>query len=404
MSAEVKQVIDELGRAFEEFKHENNQRLIAIEKGDSTADIEAKLAKINEAFDELTAAKDRIEKLENRSNRIGALSGDEAVSEHRSAFDKYITKGDSSELGALQQKAMQTGVDGDGGFAVPEEISRSIMDLLIEVSPIRSIARVIPISTPDYKELVNTRGTTSGWVGETAPRPETDTPTLVEVPIPQGEIYANPAATQHALDDVFFDVENFISVNVAEEFSLQEGAAFVSGNGTNKPSGFLSGATAATADGARAFGTIEHVATGVADNWAATRPHETLVDLIYKMKRGYLPNAHWVTNRGILAEIRKFVDGNGNLIWQPGLQQGQPQMLLGYPVTEAEDMPARAADALSIAFGDFHRGYLITDRIGVRVLRDPLTNKPYIHFYTTKRVGGALVDSEAIKVIKFAVA
>ena len=272
---------------------------------------------------------------------------------------------------------------------------------MVDISPIRSIAGQISVSTPDYHKLVNTRGTASGWVGEATARTETATAALAEVIPSMGEIYANPASTQQALDDLFFDVESWIAGEVATEFAVEEGLAFVSGDGTNKPKGFLDYTTAATADGVRAFGTIQHFATGVSADYAATDPHEIFIDIAYGVKAGMRAGSRWVTNKATLAGIRKMKDGSGDLIWKAGLAEGQPQTLMGYPITEAEDMPDVAADSLSIAFGNFQRGYLIVDRIGTRSLRDPFTNKPYVHFYTTKRLGGAVIDSEAIKVIKF---
>lgn len=219
-----------------------------------------------------------------------------------------------------------------------------------------------------------------------------------------GEIYANPQATQTMLDDVFFNAEAWIQDEIATEFMYQEGAAFVVGNGTNKPKGFLAYATAATADSARADGTIEHVATGVAGDFAASNKGDALINLVYKLKAGHRAGAVFTINKALLGEIRGFKNGDNDYIWRPGLDAGQPSTLLGYNVIEIEDMPTKAANSLSVAFGNFKAGYTIVDRMGARTLRDPFTNKPYVGFYTTKRVGGMLVDSEAIKVLKFSVA
>ncbi|MCG8094899.1 MAG: phage major capsid protein [Candidatus Thiodiazotropha endolucinida] len=265
---------------------------------------------------------------------------------------------------------------------------------------------MVPVGTSDYKKLVNTGGLTSGWVSETAARPETNTPQLAEVIPPIGEIYCNPSITQHALDDVFFDAESWLSEEIADEIGVQEGAAFVSGDGINKPKGFLTYTTAATSDASRAFGTIEHVPTGVAGGWPAADADtaDLLIDVVHSLRTPYRQGAVWVMNSTTLSTIRKLKDANGQFIWQNTLVEGQPGMLLGYPVIEAEDMPDIAADSLSVAFGNFDRAYTIVDRMGTRVLRDPYTNKPYVHFYTTKRVGGAVVNSEAIKLIQFGLA
>jgi HK97 family phage major capsid protein len=259
------------------------------------------------------------------------------------------------------------------------------------------------VSTSDYKKLVNVRGTASGWVDEDDARTATASSSMAQVTPFMGEIYANPQATQQMLDDVFFNAEQFIIDECATEFAAKEGAAFVVGDGTKKPKGFCAYTTAATADSSRAFGTLEHVATGVAGDWAASNKADILITLVHKLKAGLRANARWVTNKGLLAEIRTFKDAEGNYLWRPGLEAGQPSTLLGYGITEAEDMPAKAASALSLAFGDFRRGYTIVDRIGTRILRDPYTNKPYVGFYVTKRVGGMVVDSQAIKFVKFAV-
>ncbi|MBV2120512.1 MAG: phage major capsid protein [Candidatus Thiodiazotropha sp. (ex Ctena orbiculata)] len=381
MPSQISSVIEDLGQGFEEFKRKQNDKLQLIT--------------------------DRIDQMETRANRPGVsmgggLSGD--VIEHQNAFSQWVKSGRNEDnLLDLQQKAMSVGVGADGGFAVPTAIDKQIEKLLRSISPIRQIARVVPVGTSDYKKLVNTGGLTSGWVSETAARPETNTPQLAEVIPPIGEIYCNPSITQHALDDVFFDAESWLSEEIADEIGVQEGAAFVSGDGINKPKGFLTYTTAATPDASRAFGTIEHVPTGVAGGWptADADTADLLIDVVHSLRTPYRQGAVWVMNSTTLSTIRKLKDSNGQFIWQNTLVEGQPGMLLGYPVIEAEDMPDIAADSLSVAFGNFDRGYTIVDRMGTRVLRDPYTNKPYVHFYTTKRVGGAVVNSESIKLIKF---
>jgi HK97 family phage major capsid protein len=260
----------------------------------------------------------------------------------------------------------------------------------------------VTVGTSDYKKLVNVNGIASGWVGEAAARPATNTSQLAEVAPPMGEIYANPQVTQQSLDDMFFDVEGELMAQLTEEFAVAEGAAFVSGNGTNKPKGFLDYATAATADGARAFGTLQHIATGVSADFAATNKADKLFELVGALKKGYRQGALWMMNKGTMFEILRFKDVDGQYLWQPSIQDsGLAIRLLGFAVEEAEDMPVKAANSLSVAFGNFRRGYTIVDRVGMRMLRDPYSNKPYVGFYTTKRVGGAVVNSEAIKVLKF---
>jgi HK97 family phage major capsid protein len=288
------------------------------------------------------------------------------------------------------------------GYAVPREIDGSIAATLKSLSPIRSIATVVQTGTSGYRKLVATGATGVGWVGETAARPETGTRSFAEIAPPSGELYANPAASQAMLDDAMFDVETWLADEIAREFAVAEGAAFVSGNGTNRPKGFLDYATTNEVDGTRAFGTLQYLASGAAGAFAASNPQDKLVELVHSLRAPYRQGAAWVMNSDTLARIRKFKTADGAFLWQPGLVEGQAATLLGYPVVEAEDMPAVAANSLSIAFGNFRAGYLIADRGETRILRDPFSNKPFVHFYATKRVGGAVINSEAIKLMKFA--
>lgn len=405
---DTKDLIEQTARAFEEFKKANDARLDKIEKAGATGDLDAKLAKIEEDLSTALGLKAELARIEAKSNLQGLFSGDkpEKTAYKSAFFDRFVRKGeDSAELKDLMRKAWSIGTPADGGYALPEELDRTIEKMLRDVSPVRSVANVVQVGTSDYKKLVNVNGIASGWVGETAARPATNTSQFAEVAPPMGEVYANPQVTQHSLDDMFFNVEQELQDQLMEEFAVAEGAAFVSGNGTNKPKGFLAYTTAATADSSRAFGTIEHVATGVAGDFAASNKADILFTLVSKLKQGYRAGSVWMMNKGLLFEILKFKDTSGQYLWQPSLQaSGISLNLLGFPVVEAEDMPAKAADALAIAFGNFRRAYTIVDRMGIRMLRDPYSNKPYVGFYTTKRVGGAVVNSEAIKVAKFALA
>lgn len=404
---ELKELLEKLQTAFEEFKRTNDERIQKIEKGQGTADLDEKLVKINADLDKFSELKERVEELEASASAPGApgTQKEQAKALAMKAFRGFLA-GDMearaqvleiAEKEGLDVKAINIGTGSDGGVAVPEVISQDIMQEVVDISPIRQIARVVPVGTSDYKELVDTRGTSSGWVGETAARGETNTPSLEEVAPPMGEVYANPRATQWALDDIFFDVEGWLREGVGTEFARQEGAAFITGDGTNKPLGFLSGTPVTTGDDARAFGVLQYLASGAAAN--ITDP-DKLVELTYLIKAAYRQRARWCMNRTTLGVVRLLKDGDSNYIWQPGLERGQPNQLLGYPVTEAEDMPVIAANAFPIAFGDFQRGYVIVDRVGVRMLRDPYTAKPYVQFYTTKRVGGRIKDDNALKLLK----
>jgi HK97 family phage major capsid protein len=326
-----------------------------------------------------------------------ALSG--AKAEGSAFVDKYLRKG--LEAG-VELKAVTGVSDSAGGYAVPEEIDAEIDRVLTSISPIRAIANVVKVGTSGYRKLVTRGGTPSGWVSETAGRPETGTSEFVEVAPPFGELYANPAASQAMLDDAAFDVEAWLANEIATEFARAEGAAFVNGSGVNRPKGFLAAPTAIQVDSIRPFGTLQVVHSGAAGGFPASNPQDKLIDLVQSLRPPYRQGATFVMNSSTAARIRKFKTADGAFVWQPGLTAGQPDSLLGYPVVEAEDMPDVAADSLSIAFGNFRAGYLIAERTETQILRDPFTNKPFVHFYATKRVGGQVVNSEAIKLMKFA--
>lgn len=325
------------------------------------------------------------------------LSGGKASDPVRSAFvDGYLRRGSEVEL-----KSVSGDVPADGGFAVPREIDAVIDRVLHSISPIRAIASVVRVGSAGYRKLVTQNGVTSGWASETATRPETATPTFNEIVPSFGELYANPAATQAMLDDAAFDVEAWLADEIATEFAKAEGAAFINGNGSNRPRGFLTGPTATSSDTTRPFGTLQYVPTGVAGGFAATNPQDKLVELVHALRAPYRQGASWVMNASTLSLIRRFKTNDGAFIWQPSMAAGQPDTLMGYPVVEAEDMPDIAANSVSIAFGNFKAGYLIAERSETNILRDPYTNKPYVHFYATKRLGGALINSAAIKLMKF---
>jgi HK97 family phage major capsid protein len=313
------------------------------------------------------------------------------------AFEGFVRSGATIEMKAF------TGVTGDaGGFAVPKEIDATIDAVLKSVSPIRGIANVVKVGSAGYRKLVTTGGTPSGWAAETDARPGTATPVFTEIAPPMGELYANPSASQAMLDDAAFDVEDWLAGEIAMEFAKAEGAAFVGGSGVSRPKGFLTQPTAATGDAVRPFGTLQYLASGAAGDFAAD-PQERLIDLVQSLRGPYRQGASFVMNASTLARIRKFKTSDGAFVWAPSLAAGQPATLLGYPVVEAEDMPDIGANALSIAFGNFKAGYIIAERTETVILRDPYSNKPFVNFYATKRVGGCVTNSEAIKLMKFAV-
>lgn len=409
--SEVTALVESIQQGFADFKRTNDERLDKLAKGAAAGDFEAKLAAVQADVAKALELRKEIERVEAKTNLHGLIADSNERNPDKAAykqafFDRFVRKGeDSDALRDLQSKAWSVGTPADGGYALPEQIDREIAKLLRDISPMRGLANVVTVGTSDYKKLVNVNGIASGWVGETAARPATATSAFAEVAPPIGELYANPQVTQKALDDLFFDVEAELQSQLLEEFALAEGAAFTSGDGTNKPKGFLAYTTAATADSGRAFGTLEHIATGVAGDFAATNKADIFYSTAAALKRGYRAGAVWQMNKAVMFETMRFKDGQGQYLWQPYLQDsGLGIRMLGWPVVEGEDMPAKAANSLSIAFGNFRTGYTIVDRVGIRMLRDPYTNKPYVGFYTTKRVGGAVINSEAIKLIKFAAA
>jgi HK97 family phage major capsid protein len=282
---------------------------------------------------------------------------------------------------------------------VPEETEAAVIRGVKNISPIRAIAGNRVVSASVYKKPFAITGPSTGWVAETATRPETNSPTLAELTFPTMEIYAMPSATQTLLDDSAVNIDEWLAEEVQIAFAQQEGTAFISGDGTNKPKGFL--AYTKVANGSWSWGNIGYVATGTDGAFDTTDPSDDLIDFIYALKSEYRANAHWVMNRATQATIRKFKDADGNYIWQPAERADLSPTLMNYPVTESEDMPNIASGSYSIAFGDFQRGYLVVDRAGIRVLRDPYSAKPYVLFYTTKRVGGGVQDFDAIKLLKF---
>lgn len=373
--------------------------------GDAIKKIEAEIDKLNEKQAALTVSG-------------GAASADPRTQTaeygvYSKSFNTYFRKGESAITGgehALRdmevKAAMSVGSNPDGGYTVLPEIETAIDAVVKEVSPMRSLATIRPISTMEYQKLVNQHGTASGWVGEQDSRPQTAGAQLSQLKFPVFEIYAMPAASQALLDDSFLDIASWLAGEVQLEFAQKEGQAFISGDGVNKPAGFLGGYPI-VADTAYAWGKIGYIPTGAAGAFKTddTPPKgaDCLIDLYHSLKTAYRTNSTWVANRKSLGAIRKLKDGQGNYLLNMVLRpEGFVEEILGRNAVEMPDMPDIAANSMSVALGDFRRGYIIVDRVGIRVLRDPYTAKPFVLFYTTKRVGGGVQNFEAIKVLKFA--
>jgi HK97 family phage major capsid protein len=425
--------IDRIAGAFEEYKKTNDERLLEL-KGKGSVDplLEAKLRKVDDELNSLTEMKASIESMQTKLARPGALGGGgdrerrgesaEALA-YRQTFLSWVRNpGDPEVRTALQQRAKElrrteaksfggddgfetraaqtvTSTGSAGGFALPEVIEQQIQRLSVDISPIRAISTVRTVGSPDYKELFDVNGAAFEWVGEAGARSQTNTPDLAEVAPTFGMASARPQASEESLDDLFFDVENWLITSAAEAMAQGEGLAFVSGNGTNRPTGFLAGPTPVlTADASRAFGTLQCIPSGQAA--ALPTSADVLFDLVYALRARYRANARWVTSKLVLAALRKYKDTTNQYLWQPSLVAGQPETFMGYPITEAEDMPVVGAGNFPLAFGDFREGYLIADRVGMRMTRDEITQPGFVKFYIRRRVGGRLRNTQAIKLLR----
>jgi HK97 family phage major capsid protein len=371
MPTEAQEIAEQLSTKFDQFKAKHNDRLDLIEQ---------------EVIDMAKTAK-----------RPGALTGKSGQDlQGKSALRAYINNGDENQLLELQGKAMSVGSDPDGGYAVPEYLDREVENLEHDSSAIVRLARTVTTASNGYKKVVNLRGTTSGWVGEADARGETGTPKLSVIDIAIGELYANPKLTQSMIDDAMFDAEGFISSEIGEEFSDQLGAALLTGDGVNKPKGILTKTVTAEKDGVRAFGSLQAV-TSIA---AAVIEFNDLQKLKSSLRAKYRKGAAWIMNENTALSLSMIKDLNGQYIWRDAVADGQPDTLFGYPVEIDENAPDIAPGAYPVLFGNFLRGYYIVRRTGRRLLRDPFTSKPYVNFYTTERVGGDVVNSECIKLLK----
>ena len=415
---DAKAIAAKLNTAFEEFKAKNDERLEALAKGKADAVLNEQVDRINASITELqgqltdVATRAASHGLNNPADadlsklaatfarERGADISAEDFKAYRDGLNVYMRRGGNTPRDVMA--AMSVGSDPDGGYTVTPDTSGRIVKKIYETSPMRQVASVTTIGTDRLEGFADLGEGTAGWVGETAPRPATATPQLGKWEIPVHEMYAFPQATQKLLDDSMFDIEGWLADKTSDKFTRTENAAFLTGDGVLKPRGLLTYPTAATTDATRPWGTFEHIGTGTSGGFGATtNGSDKLIDLVYSVKAGYRANASFMMSRATVGGVRKLKDGQGNYLWQPSLSALSGGTILGFNVAEAEDMPALAANSLSIAFGDFREAYQIVDRVGIRVLRDALTNKPYVGFYTTKRVGGAAIHFESVKFLKF---
>lgn len=392
-NTELKQVMEEIQTAFAEFKKTNDERLALLEKqgnADGSGELQAKLEKLNNA---LTALEQKQADFEAKMNRPAKPQGAQGAQDeaYTKSFEKFLRKGVIDDT--LEAKSINTGTGSEGGYGVPSEMAKDVYQLLRDATPMRQVCKIIQVSTEEYSQLIGIHGAAAGWVGETSARPETTAPKFAQAKPVFGELYANPFATQKALDDLFFNVEAYIKNEIVDVFAEQENAAFTTGDGSSKPKGLFAQTQSNLPDATRPANQIQVLTT-------TSFKADDLIDLYTAVKTGYHANGRYMLNAQTLASIRKFKDDNKQYIWQPGINGSTSSTICGFPYTINPDVPSSAVGNLMLAFGDFKRAYTIVDRVGIRVTRDPYTNKPYVGFYTTKRVGGMFVDSQAVKFLK----
>jgi len=431
----MKQMLDDLGKDWETFKAANDERLDKIEAGGGTAEIDEKLVKINASMDGIDAARetavaeakmmaDRVDELEAQMDGLGTIPDPKDrkdLKEYKDLFTDWLRSTAqyggkmadpemSSKLIKLgkdipEYKDINTGVGATGGFAVPEEIATEIHDQTRLLSPLRDLARVVQIGTSDYKELVNIHGENSAWVGEASARTTSTTPSFRERAPTLGTLYSYPRATEESVDDVFFNVGQLLIDVTSVEHAIAEGIAWLTGDGVNKPTGIFDTAPVVTDDDAsppRSADAIEYVPLDNSSPLSAIDP-DVLFDLVYLLRAPYRNNATWAMNSTVQGTVRKFKDTTDQYLWAPGLVGGQPSTLLGFPIRTLEAMDDATTDLFPILFGDFRRGYLIVDRVGLRITVDNNITVPgFIQWYIRKRVGGILLDNNALKAGKFA--
>ncbi len=352
----------------------------------------------------LQQQEERLTMLDRKSTSFGRpvlAANTDLDAPHKKAFEAYLRTGDDEGLRGLdlEGKAMSTAVAADGGYLVDPETANIIAGTLSGAGSLRRVANVVNVESTAYDVLIDEGNLGSGWADETTATTETTTPTIDRISIPLHELAAMPKISQRLLDDSAFDIEAWMASRIADKFALSEAAAFITGDGVNKPTGILNHTT--VADASWAWGSLGYVVTGTAGDFDAVAPGDAIVDLVYALGARYRANGSFLMNSKTAGAVRKLKDSNGRFLWSDGLAAGEPSRLMGYPVVIAEDMPDIATDSMSIAFGDFAAGYTIAERPDTRILRDPFSAKPNVLFYATKRVGGDVSDFAAIKLLKF---
>lgn len=422
-------LITKQAEAFDAFKATNDERIKALGEGNESKakELAEKLEKIEKdvsKFSELKKQSDldhkiagelteRVEELEARNSNPGKTATEKLKNEYSNTFIDFVrAKGQSPVLEQkmidISKKDVTIASPAGGGYAVPEEIGKQIGLLEKKYSPVRRLVKVVQAGSSDYKELIDLNNSTAGWVGESGSRSATNTPQLREVAPTHGELYAYPQASEWSLDDMFFDVEVWLAESVARAFAIQEGDAVIRGNGSSKPTGMLNTAPVATADFAsplRAAAAYQFIVSLTASSPAVAEVlPDAIINLQYGLNSAYRANGTFVMNSVTTGAVRKMKDSNGQYLWQPSLQAGQPDMLLGKPIETWEQMDDIGTNKFPIAFGDFKQGYLLTERVGLRITRDNVTNVGFVRFYIRRREGGIVLNNDAIKFLKTTIA
>ena len=417
---ELKGLFEEKHRDFEEYKKVNDERIKKLEEGKAVSELEEKLAKIDSALNERD---EKIEKQFAELKRFGSTSQDKTYQEAevKSAFNKLLRSGSSvrmtqGEIEALAKKqselsnhrvlpdeyksSMIAGSDPDGGYFVLPELDKTVMKLAEDDIALMSMSQVVTASSSVYAKRVRVSGSGYKWEGEETHPETTETPTYSVLSFPVHTIAANPSISQELLQDADVNVEQELMEAMTSDFVEGIGDALINGNDNKRPHGILSYPT--VLDSAWKWGSIGYIKTGAAAGFATDNAGDALINTLYSLKTSYLSNATWLMNRSTLAEIRKMKDGQGNYLWQPSFQAGQPDNLLGYSLRVDAKMPNLGANNCPVAFGDFRRGYLVVRRTGMTLIRDQYTQKPYVVFSTRMRIGGGVQNFEAIKLLKCA--
>lgn len=414
MDTAIKEALEGVQRAFHEYKSANDERVAQIKKsGEASAEVVERVIKLEKAMNDGEELAKRFEKLEidmksrvQAANEVDALPADQR--EHMEKFCNFMRN--PKDVKAMREldeasrnlKQVEVATPGLGGYAVPTVLASHIERRVLEISPMRSLVNVQQASTTDFSLLLDMGGATSGWVGEKGARAGTDTPSLEKIKPTFGMLYAYPKATEESMSDMFFNVANWLADSVAEAFAWQEGRAIIAGDGVNKPSGMLHvppEIDALITD--RALGAYQYLKTNAAAGFPTDDTQaDPIIDLIYSLPGVYRQNAQFLMNRFTMGTIRKFKDANGDYIWVPGMQSGATSQLMGYNVREMEGIDNIAANAYPVAFGDFKRGYLLTDLVGLRVTPDEVTEPGFVKWYFRKRLGGIAYNHDAVKWLK----